>query len=274
MKFHPYSEVFPLIEGVAFNELVADIKANGLREPIWTYEGKILDGRNRFLACQKANVRAALRKYMGNDALGFVISLNVMRRHLSESQRAMAAARIATLREGANQHSSKNIGPEAKPASIEAPSQASAAESLGVGRSSVQRARKVVEKGSKALQHAVESGEVTVFKAASVTDLPKSEQMAAAKAPKPSEKSNEDWSPPDDEDARIAAIEREQEASLQKWMDSDDRYSALVAENKRQSAEIAVLKQSRDGYLNRCGEQVRLIKSLQRKLEKLEPKAA
>ena len=54
MEFHPISECFPLIEGVEFDELVKDILANGLIHPISVYEGKILDGRNRFLACEKA----------------------------------------------------------------------------------------------------------------------------------------------------------------------------------------------------------------------------
>ena len=55
--------------------LTEDIKAHGLREKIWIYEGKILDGRNRFLACQKARVRPQFRKFTGKDPLAFIISL-------------------------------------------------------------------------------------------------------------------------------------------------------------------------------------------------------
>jgi hypothetical protein len=46
LKFHPLADTFPLMEGVEFNELVADIKANGLREKIDLYQGRIVDGRN------------------------------------------------------------------------------------------------------------------------------------------------------------------------------------------------------------------------------------
>jgi hypothetical protein len=47
-EFHPLANVFPLIEGAEFGELVADIKANGLNERIEMYEGMMLDGRNRY----------------------------------------------------------------------------------------------------------------------------------------------------------------------------------------------------------------------------------
>jgi chromosome segregation ATPase len=263
MKFHPYSEIFPLIEGAALDELAADIKANGLREKIWLYEGEILDGRNRFIACQRAKIDPKYRKYTGNNPLAFVISLNVQRRHLTESQRAMAAARIATLQHG--HHKSD--------ASIEASSQTEAAESLSVGRSSVQRARKVIEGGSKALQRAVEQGDVTVSKAAAVIDLPKSEQLAAAtakpvKAAPPSVE-DERWEPDADEDAAHEAMEKEYGASIAKVMDADDKLAAAHAEIKRQAAEIATLKLSRDGFMNGKSAITKLLKTEQRKVEKL-----
>ena len=51
LESHKYAELFPLIQNADFGEFKIDIAENGLREPIWLYEGKILDGRNRYRAC-------------------------------------------------------------------------------------------------------------------------------------------------------------------------------------------------------------------------------
>lgn len=91
LKFHPVANIFPMMEGEDFDHLVDDIKSNGLLEPIWTYEGKILDGRNRYMACRSIGIEPKFREYKGNDPAGFVLSLNLERRHLTPTQRAFIA---------------------------------------------------------------------------------------------------------------------------------------------------------------------------------------
>ena len=97
IPYHPLAELFPLMEGAAFDELVADIKAHGLHNPITLYETNILDGRNRERACEEAGVEPFYDSYDGDDPLGFVVSQNVARRHLDDSQRAMIAARVENM---------------------------------------------------------------------------------------------------------------------------------------------------------------------------------
>jgi hypothetical protein len=88
--------------------------------------------------------------------VSFVVSLNLHRRHLNESQRAMVAAKLTTLTHG-----------QRADASIDASvTQPQAAELLNVSRPSVQRARKVQESGDKKLIASVESGQVSVSSAA------------------------------------------------------------------------------------------------------------
>jgi hypothetical protein len=92
-EYHPLADIFPLMEGAEFDALVADIKANGVREKIWLYEGKILDGRNREHAAAAAGVPCSTCLYEGDDPVGFVIAKNIKRRHLDEPLRAMIAAK-------------------------------------------------------------------------------------------------------------------------------------------------------------------------------------
>ena len=109
MEFHPTASIFPLMEGKEFTSLCQDIASNGLIEPIWTYQGLILDGRNRYRACQASGIEPVLRQYLGGDPLGFVMSQNLHRRHLNESQRAMIAARLANMQAGDNQYGHANL---------------------------------------------------------------------------------------------------------------------------------------------------------------------
>jgi hypothetical protein len=73
-RFHPYAEIFPLLEGEEFDQLVADIKANGLHEPIAIYQDQILDGRNRYRACIAIGADCCSIPYTGNDPAGYVVS--------------------------------------------------------------------------------------------------------------------------------------------------------------------------------------------------------
>jgi ParB-like chromosome segregation protein Spo0J len=96
VKFHPLADIFPLMEGAEFDELVADIKANELSAPIVTYEGMILDGRNRYRACIAAGVKPDLIKgdeWVGDPA-AYVISANIHRRHLTAKQKGELIAKL------------------------------------------------------------------------------------------------------------------------------------------------------------------------------------
>ena len=138
LAFHRLADLFPLMEGEELAALQADIVKNGLREPIVLYEEEILDGRNRYRA---APSQARFTEYQGSDPLGFVISANLHRRHLNESQRAMIADSLATMRQGQRTDL----------AQICAMSQTEAAERLQVSRRVVQSARIVRSQGKAAV---------------------------------------------------------------------------------------------------------------------------
>ncbi len=182
-QFHPVSGIFPLLEGLAFDRLVADISENGLREPIWIHrDQRIIDGRNRARACDTLGLKPSTRLFEGQDSelVAFVVSLNLHRRHLDESQRAMVAANIANMRSGART--------DLKPAaSLPEVSQADAAKLLNVSERSVRKARKVRKKADPVIVDAVEKGKMSVSAAEKATKLSKAEQRERVKLPKPAE---------------------------------------------------------------------------------------
>lgn len=157
---HRLSEFFPLLEGEAYAALVDDIRHNGLQQPVVLFEGKILDGRNRYRACIEAGVECRFETYSDDDPAGYVISLNVQRRHLSTSQKAIVGARMATLGRG-----------RAANTEISVFSQQDAATALAISVDAVQQGRKVVTNGCPELLSAVEADRISVSRAAVIADF-------------------------------------------------------------------------------------------------------
>lgn len=174
LPFHPIANLFPLMEGGEFEQFKGDVRANGLREALWIYDGQILDGRNRYRACRELGIEPMTQAWDGDDPVAFVVSLNLRRRHLTESQRALIADSIAKMGEGRP--------PETRPIGLV--SQEQAAEMLNVGINSVKRAARVRRTGAPGLKRAVKAGEVRLGPAAEVASLPEAEQEAVvAKGP-------------------------------------------------------------------------------------------
>jgi hypothetical protein len=83
--------------------LKEDIQINGVREPIWIdYKGRILDGRHRLRAAHETGKTCTTYIYDDPDPLGFVVSLNFHRRHLTNRERAEIAAKIENFGHGGN----------------------------------------------------------------------------------------------------------------------------------------------------------------------------
>ena len=98
-RFHPACTAFPQLPEADLQDLADDIAANGLRNPIVLWEGKILDGRNRYLACEIAGVEPRFIDFEGEDPIGWVVSQNLVRRHLTASQKAVVALDLLPLLE-------------------------------------------------------------------------------------------------------------------------------------------------------------------------------
>lgn len=106
MELHPLCTLFPRLSGHEFDCLKVDIRENGLRTPITTYKGMILDGGNRYQACIEIGINPIFEEYVGNNLSSFVLTSNLHRRHLSPGQQA---AIVACVQDWAKAHPPGNF---------------------------------------------------------------------------------------------------------------------------------------------------------------------
>ena len=152
---HPLSAIFPAMTAADFAQLRADIAANGLRQPIIIYDGQVLDGWHRYRACSETGTEILAEAFTGDDraAQDFVLSANLARRHLTTSDRAIIAAKLATLGRGEKKSQMTPL----RPLTI-----GEAAERVRVSAGSVTRARKVLARGTPELIERVESNDLSI----------------------------------------------------------------------------------------------------------------
>jgi hypothetical protein len=217
---HPCALIFPPMSKQDFDALAEDMRAHGLRDPITIYNSQIIDGRNRYRACSLLGISPRFEAFEGSEeeALAFVISKNLARRHLNEAQRAMVAESLATMTVGDNQHKKEGV-------QICTPSREEAAKKLNVSPRSVATARVVKQKAEPEVVKAVEDGNLSLNAAAKIAALPKKDQARVMVHPSP-EKAIK----------KVARIKKEQD-SLTKpaaLLDSDGRSfeAALLAKLK------------------------------------------
>ncbi len=113
--FHPICRLFPRMTDEELQELADDISIKGLLHDIVLYEGKILDGRNRYLACPMADVEPRFTEWDGEGSpLEWVISENMVRRHLTSSQKAVLAMELLPMLEKEAKERQRDAGRLAK----------------------------------------------------------------------------------------------------------------------------------------------------------------
>lgn len=170
---HPLSAVYENLTQEVFEDLVEGLRIHQSidLQPIIRYEGKILDGWQRYKACLAAKLQPVFKDYRGKDPVDYVLRVNNARRHLSPEKLALTAEIMYQKYGG-------------KPKSA-----AKQAHDLGVSKSTVDRARKVVHEGSSALQAAALAQDIALKEAAEIARQPKKEQpkaiRKAVREPKP-----------------------------------------------------------------------------------------
>lgn len=261
---HPLSAAFPAMAHADLEALSADIKANGLRQAIVTLDGQVLDGWHRYQACVLAKVTPRTVPYDGADPVGFVLSLNLSRRHLTSSQRAAAIAACAEW------------APEGRREGNMVPGTMltldRAAKLAETSKSTVQHAKAAQAAG---LGEAVRDGRISAKRGAEIAKLPPEKRAAAIEAPPQrvatTAKQVEPGAPTDDE---VEALKQEAltdlAEELSRVIDADDKLAAMADEMKRIKAVVRAFETRQQGM---AGELALAIKDAQRWMRKYEKAA-
>lgn len=254
-ELHPLCTLFPRVTGAEFDALVHDIRTNGLRQPIVLHNDMILDGGNRYRACLQAGVQPHFENYDGESIVAFVLSANLHRRHLSAGQQA---AIVASAQDWATAQTRGGDRRSHQSATLHFDSVEKRAAESGASVRTQKMADKVA-KASPALAKQVAHGEISLPKAvAQVENKP-------AKIAEP-----QDVGPDESEMAANMAAEQADREALEKLLEADDKLATAVAEVKRLNHLNAQLQQRINGLMNEKAEAIKLCKSLQRKMDKLE----
>lgn len=166
-KLHPLAELFPPMSDVEFQALKKDIAENGQEDRVTFWNSMLVDGRHRWRACNELGIEcdAFDLECDEGELYQYVLSKNLHRRHLTESQRAMIAGKLAKLKVGGDRRSEDFKG-QICPPTIE-----QAASMLNVGTTTVKQAKQVLDAGSPEIIQAVERDQLPVsFAAKFVTE--------------------------------------------------------------------------------------------------------
>lgn len=161
---HPYAGIIPRMGQAAFTELKTSIEEQGQLQPISIYQGMVLDGRERARACFELNIEVKTAVFRGDDvaALHAVLGGNLVRRHLSDNQRAAIGAEFCQVMK-------KIRGPRNAVAADKRPfhgrkSNQIASGILNVGTDPIEKAGYILKR-DKALFNRIKAGEVKIFSA-------------------------------------------------------------------------------------------------------------
>jgi len=164
-KVHPAADVFPMMSDEELEALGQDILENGLREPIkimrvrkakqiaenaFSQPTMLLDGRNRLEAMERVGIdldSCAVKYQFVNssrppftfDAVAYIISLNIHRRHLTKQQQAELIVAAVKAGEKPRQVEVVSRGGRGKVNTVKAKA-VKIAEQAGVSKSTVERA--------------------------------------------------------------------------------------------------------------------------------------
>jgi hypothetical protein len=171
----------PMMPDDDFKKLKGSISREGLHRPITLFEGKTLDGRNRYKALVQLQQEKALKigsehftEYKGTSPIEYAISVNIQQRNLNESQRALMAAKLVNTNVGANRYTLRHYSLTVD----------NAAKLFKVSTGSIETAKAMLTKAAPEVVAAVQTGTKRLGAVAEIIKLPKEKQVAELSKPR------------------------------------------------------------------------------------------
>ena len=167
MKKHRLN-IYPEMKEEAFLSLRSDIEKNGydFKFPIWIYENKIIDGWNRYKACNELGITPIYETFVGDElqAITFILRTN-NRRDLTSYQRTLLALEFEEMFKekakenlGRNQYSSSQKSAESKPIDT----RNELAKIAKVSHDTISKVKKIQEKAPEEVKAKLATGEVSI----------------------------------------------------------------------------------------------------------------
>jgi hypothetical protein len=268
-ELHPLCTFFPRMSGAEFDALVADIAENGLQNPIVLHDDMVLDGGNRYRACQVANVEPRFVQFAGDSIGQFVLSANLHRRHLSAGQQATIVASVKDW-DKAHAHGGARRGDQGATLHLETVKDRAAESGASVR---TQKMADKVARESPELARQVAHGEISLPQALREVSPPKQSRPAPVVQQVPA---------PDADELReqinelLAMVEetRADNESMARVFEADDKLAAALAEAKRYREQLRIVESRVTGLTNEKNEAIRQAKMWQRRCERLEKSGA
>ena len=174
---HPATMIFPEMSKNDFAQLVESIARHGQLEPVWLFDGQIIDGRHRQDACKQIGIDVLTREWSGDGSLiDFVCGLNLGRRHMSTEEKAVAAFRALPMyeAEAKERHRLNSVAqsvhlnnqdgrdvPIMEPHEPEPRSIERAASAFGVGKQYISDIKRIEREAPEVFKK-IESGKITI----------------------------------------------------------------------------------------------------------------
>ena len=275
---HPLSAAFPAMAAEDFQGLKDSIENIGVQNPITIFEGKVVDGWNRYKAANELGMDCPSKELDAwIDPVAFVRAQNKDRRHLPLSAWALIEV---SLREWKPSHRPDK-------GELSSPLQASnqeMADAVGVTKRTIQQAKAVQSNATPEVIAAVKSGEIGLPKAAAIAKLPKEEQAAAihkpAPKPAPAVVEPEIEAPPEytELDAahdQISDLQAELVVARMGDIPEEEKQQAagliaeLHAEIKTLNATLAAVTLSRDTLMEERAQMLRQMKAQRSEIDRL-----